>query len=203
MKQLVRKIIEFFVGGRKNYLILRGLLNTNKISLKLFFLNSILSSFPSKHIRSFILKLYGAKIAPHVPVHGGCKYWDVDKLIIGKGSSIGYNVNLDDRMGLTIGNNVCIASDVMIWTLHHDYNDLHFSAIGSPVVIKDFAWLCSRCIILPGVTIGEGAVVASGSVVTKNVDDYTVVGGIPAKEISKRKIQDYNYIPSDSWYHFI
>jgi len=203
MKQLIRKFIEFIVGGRKNYLKLRRLIDINGSSFKLFFLNSMLSSFPSKHIRNCILKLYGAKIAPHVPIHGGCKFWDVDKLIIGKGSSIGYNVNLDDRRGLTIGNNVCIASDVMIWSLHHDYNDLHFCSVGAPVVIKDYAWLCSRCIILPGVTIGIGAVVASGSVVTKNVEDYSVVGGVPAKEISKRKIQDYDYVPSDIWYHFI
>ena len=54
------------------------------------------------------------------------------------------------------------------------------------VKIEDYAWICSRAIILPNVTIGKGAVVASGAVVTKNVDAYTVVGGIPAKKIADR-----------------
>ncbi|WP_461453691.1 acyltransferase [Mucilaginibacter sp.] len=89
-------------------------------------------------------------------------------------------------MGLTIGNNVNISTQVVIWTLHHDYNSPDFAQAGSPVIIEDYVWLCSRAIILPGVTIGEGAVVAAGAVVTKNVEPYTVVGGVPAKYIAKR-----------------
>jgi acetyltransferase-like isoleucine patch superfamily enzyme len=89
-------------------------------------------------------------------------------------------------MGLTIGSNVNISNEVMIWTLHHDYNDADFASTGQAVIIEDYVWLCSRSIILPGVTIGKGAVVAAGAVVTKNVEPYTVVGGIPAKQIAKR-----------------
>jgi acetyltransferase-like isoleucine patch superfamily enzyme len=93
---------------------------------------------------------------------------------------------LDARSGLTIGENVNLSNEVMIWSLHHDYNDPDFAAIGAPVIIEDYAWLCSRCIILPGVTIGKGAVVAAGAVVSRNVLPYTVVGGIPAKVIASR-----------------
>ncbi|WP_454803358.1 hypothetical protein [Mucilaginibacter phyllosphaerae] len=74
----------------------------------------------------------------------------------------------------------------MIWTLHHDYNSPYFAQAGAAVTIKDYAWICSRAIILPGVTVGKGAVVAAGAVVTKNVADYSVVGGAPAKKIADR-----------------
>jgi maltose O-acetyltransferase len=203
MKRKIVSIVEFILGGRTNYIRIRGLIGNQFTSFKLFFLNSIISRFPSKHVRIWVLRFHGAKIASHVPIYGGCTFWDVDKLEIGSGSSIGYNVNLDDRRGLRIGQNVCIASDVMIWSLHHDYNDLNFSALGGSVIIEDFAWLCSRCIILPGVKIGKGAIIASGSVVTKDVEAYTVVGGVPAKVIGSRDEKEYSYKPSDTWYHFI
>lgn len=79
-----------------------------------------------------------------------------------------------------------IAQEVNIWTEQHDYNSSSYEAVASPVVVNDYVWIASRATILPGVTIGKGAVVACGSVVTKDVPDYTVVAGIPAKVIGKR-----------------
>lgn len=117
-------------------------------------------------------------------------------LTIGENSSIGPNVLLDARSGLKIGKCVTIAYDAIIWTLHHDMNSTTFEGKGGKVTIDDYAWLCSRCIILPGVTIGKGAVVASGAVVTKDVEPYTVVGGTPAKVVGQRAIKDYTYKPN-------
>jgi acetyltransferase-like isoleucine patch superfamily enzyme len=85
----------------------------------------------------------------------------------------------------------------MIWTLHHDYNSADFAQIGQPVIIEDYVWLCSRSIILPGVTVGKGAVVAAGAVVTRNVQPYTVVGGVPAKFIATRN-ENLTYNLSDA-----
>ncbi|WP_455429725.1 acyltransferase [Mucilaginibacter lappiensis] len=85
----------------------------------------------------------------------------------------------------------------MIWTLHHDYNSTDFAQTGQPVIIEDYVWLCSRTVILPGVTIGKGAVVAAGAVVTRNVQPYTVVGGVPAKPIAKRN-ENLTYDLSDA-----
>lgn len=113
--------------------------------------------------------------------------------------SIGPNVLLDARSGLVIGKNVTIARNAMIWTLHHDYNDINFKTVGDRVKIGDYAWICSGAIILPGVEIGEGAVVAAGAVVTKNVDPYCIVGGVPAKKIGEREKKNYLYSP----YHVV
>lgn len=63
----------------------------------------------------------------------------------------------------------------------------------SSVAIGDYAWICCRSIILPGITIGEGAVVASGAIVTKDVPPYTIVGGTPAKIIGYREKKAYSY----------
>lgn len=109
------------------------------------------------------------------------------RISIGDFCRINKNVLLDGRgKGLVIGNNVDIAQEVNIWTLQHDYNDPMYKAIGKPVVIEDYAWIASRATILPGVTIGRGAVVASCAVVTKDVPALTVVAGVPAKAIGHR-----------------
>ena len=118
------------------------------------------------------------------------------RVSIGGGTVVGYNCELDGRQGLTIGKNVNISSDVKFYTLQHDYNDPEFGAVGAPVVIGDYAWISVRAIVLPGVTVGKGAVVAAGAVVTKDVPEYTIVGGIPAKIIGQRN-EKMNYCPAD------
>lgn len=87
-----------------------------------------------------------------------------------------------------IGNNCRIAPHVIIMDGDfHDTQDRLSDGSKSRITIKDKAWVATRAMILKGVTIGEGAVVAAGSVVTKNVQDYTVVAGVPAKVIKKLK----------------
>lgn len=166
-------------------------------------LNNVFSSFPSQTIRVLFLRFLGAKIAKGTPVYGGCEFRNPAGLVIGEGSSIGHRALLDARKNLHIGKFVTLATEVMIWTLHHDYNDANFASTGGPVVIGDYAWLGSRCIILPNVTIGEGAVIAAGAVVTKDVLPYTVVGGIPAKVIAKRKVQKFTYNPAAERLHMV
>ena len=99
-------------------------------------------------------------------------------------------------MGLYIGENVNISSDVKFYTLQHDYNSSDFKAVGAQVIVEDYVWVSVRAIILPGVTIGKGAVIAAGAVVTKDVEPYSIMGGIPAKKIGERN-KELNYVPSN------
>lgn len=153
---------------------------------------AILKRIPSRRIRMALLRCKGARIAKDVAMFASIEVRNPRGLVIGHGCSIGPKVLLDARKGLKIGNSVTIAYDAIIWTLHHDMNASDFRTIGAETTINDYAWICSRSIILPGVHIGEGAVVASGAVVTKDVPPYTVVGGIPAKKIGERN-QNLNY----------
>ncbi|WP_198952521.1 acyltransferase [Mucilaginibacter sp. MD40] len=118
---------------------------------------------------------------------------------IGNNTIINQKVLLDGRGGkLVIGNNVDIAQETNIWTLEHDVHDDYHVSKGADVIIEDYVWIASRVTILPGVTIGRGAVVASNSVVTKNVEPLTIVGGVPAKLIGQRKsnlLYKLNYRP--------
>ncbi len=111
----------------------------------------------------------------------------------GKNISIGDNciinkkVLLDGRGGrLTLENNVDIAQEVNIWTLSHDPQHDYHATKGAEVYIEEYVWIASRVTILPGVRIGRGAVVATGSVVTKNVPPMTIVAGVPAKVVGQR-----------------
>lgn len=111
-----------------------------------------------------------------------------NNISIGKNCVINESCLIDGRGGLLkIGNNVDIARETNIWTLEHDPNSKFHESKGGNVIIEDYVWIASRCTILPGVKIGYGAVVASGAVVTKDVEPMCIVGGIPAQVIGKRK----------------
>ncbi|MBN1601398.1 MAG: Coenzyme F420 hydrogenase/dehydrogenase, beta subunit C-terminal domain [Chitinispirillaceae bacterium] len=172
-------------------------------SLYELFLNDLLPVIPSRHLRLFCLRnVFKAKIGKNVAMYRKIEFRNPEDLIIEGNNSIGLNVMLDSRNGLIVKCGAVISSHVLIWTLHHDYNSSDFRMVGAPVEIGEYTWICSRAIILPGVKIGKGAVVAAGAVVTKDVEPFTVVGGVPAKKIGMRKEMDYNYLIG-SGFHII
>jgi acetyltransferase-like isoleucine patch superfamily enzyme len=107
-------------------------------------------------------------------------------IVIGRHTVINRACCLDGRGGLRIGDNVSISAGVWLLTDEHDMNDPGFAETPAPIVIEDYAWIGSRALVLPGVTIGKGAVVAAGAVVTKHVSPYHVVGGVPAHYLAMR-----------------
>ena len=144
---------------------------------------------PSCHLRRIMYRGLGTQIGKNVVFHFRTEIRAPHKLSIGYGSIIGDNAILDARCGLKVGNNVNLSSNVSIYTLQHDYQNPYFNCTqrhNMNVIIDDRAWISSNVIILPGVHIGEGAVCCAGSVVTKNIEPYSVVAGIPAKKISER-----------------
>ena len=115
-------------------------------------------------------------------------------ITIGNHVIINKNVLLDGRGSkLIIGNNVDIAQDVQIWTQEHNTESSEHSLKSAPVLIGDNVWIASRATILPGVEIGNGAVIACCAVVTKNVMPYEIVAGVPAKAIGYRN-SHINYL---------
>ena len=116
-----------------------------------------------------------------------CTFDCAENFSIGKNSVINGKCRLDNKSSIIIGENVSISQEVMILSADHDLDSPDFEGRGRPVKIEDYVWIGSRAIVLPGVTIGKGAVVSAGAVVTKNVGPYSVVAGIPARVIRMRK----------------
>lgn len=161
------------------------------------YLDYNISTFPSNHIRKWLYQGLGATIEKNVVFHYKTEIRCHNKLKVGKGTIIGDNAILDARSGLIIGENVNISSNVSIYTLQHDHRDPNFACPTNrdmKVVINNRVWIGSNVIVLPGVTIGEGAVCCAGCVITKNVEPYTVVAGIPGKKVGDRpKNLIYNF----------
>lgn len=106
---------------------------------------------------------------------------------MGNHTVINQKCRLDNRGGITIGDNVSISAEVCILTADHDLQSCDFSARTRPVNIEDYVFIGTRAMILPGVTLGKGCAVAAGAVVTKSVPSFTIVAGVPAKPIGKRQ----------------
>ncbi len=150
------------------------------------FLNTTYLLFPNP-IRKYYLKIFGFKFGKKSCIHRYCKFFHVGNLRMGNNSTINFGCYLDNRRGIYIGNNVGIAHNTKIYTLGHDIDDSEFKTKGGPVSIEDNSFVFSNSMIMPGVSIGEGAIVLTGSVVTKNVEPWTIVGGNPAKKVRMRK----------------
>lgn len=158
-----------------------------------WFTNSFLPFLPGLHLRRWCLKRLGIKMSNNVRFYEGFHIRSPQKIIIEDGVSIGPHVLLDGRCGLHIGKSAVLGYECIIWTLNHDYNDINFSGKGGAVEIGAYSWICSRSIIMPGITVGEGAVVASGAIVTHDVPPYSIVAGIPAKIVGSREKKNYIY----------
>ena len=106
-----------------------------------------------------------------------------NRVKFGKNVFINHSAILSASGGIEFGDGVSIAPGVRIATINHDFNERHTKYTYGKVTIKKNAWLGMNVTVCPGVTIGEYAVVAAGAVVTKDVPDFAVVGGVPAKVI--------------------
>lgn len=153
----------------------------------------LIGYIPSHHIRRFFFRLAGVKIGKGSTIHTGVRFYNPSGITIGADSIVGEGTLLDGRARLVIGNHVDIATDVMIYNAEHDVQSQDFRAKEESVTIKDYVFIGPRVIIQPGVTIEKGAVVAAGAVVAKDVAPMTIVGGVPAKTIGSRNVQELNY----------
>lgn len=152
---------------------------------------------PLRALRNFVLRLLGLKLGDGSVIYMGTEVRTPWRIRIGNGTTVGHNCVLDGRGGLAIGDNVNLSSEAMLWTAEHDPQSADFRTVLEPVVIEDHVWISCRAIVLPGVTIGRGAVVAAGAVVTKSVAPFTIVGGVPAKVVARRTA-DLSYSVGDT-----
>lgn len=163
-------------------------------ALIIFVWQFFVMKIPSNFIRRFYFNYFlNNSVSDKSSILRSVEISTIGGIIIDENTTINKFVYLDGRGGLTIGKNVSISPNAQIITASHDVDCANFSLTLKSVVIEDYVWICTSAIILPGVIIGKGAVIAAGAVVTKDVEEYSIIGGNPAKVIGYRsKKLDYN-----------
>ncbi|MHB8465909.1 MAG: acyltransferase [Acidimicrobiales bacterium] len=159
------------------------------------------ANIPSRRVRRRLLQRMGMRIGQGASVSRGLIVLGAAGITLGAGSIVGVRSWLDGRGGLTIGDNVIIGAETMIWTAQHDIKSADFDGQFRPVTIGAYAWIASRCVILPGVTIGARAAVGIGSIVASDVPEGMVVAGNPAVPVNTRADGlRYRIEPVPRWY---
>lgn len=137
--------------------------------------------------RRIVLNLFGAKIAKGARVYGSARIWYPPNLEMGEGAVLGWNVNCYCMDKIVIEPYAEVAQFVHLVAGTHDINSENFQLLTRPIRICSYAWLASSSFVGPGVTVGEGAVLAARAVTFKDLDPWTVYLGNPAQPIKRRK----------------
>lgn len=138
-------------------------------------------------LRPLLYKLCGYQVDRSATLQAGIRFFHVGRLTVGEGSLINRGVYLDNRGGITIGRHVSIAHDAKLYTMGHDPHDPTFATKAAPIRLDDHAVVFAGAMLMPGVHVGQGAVVMAGAVVTKDVPPGRMVGGNPAVDIGERQ----------------
>jgi acetyltransferase-like isoleucine patch superfamily enzyme len=169
------------------------------VSWEVVVINELVQLILSNTIRIFIYKKSGMKVGKNTKIFRKCYLQKLSGIRVGNNCVIGFFCRLNGKGPLTIGNNVNISSETIIESGSHDLET--FESLFKPITVKDNVWIGTRAMILQGVTIGEGAVVAAGSVVTSDVEPFTIVAGVPARVIGKRSTKINYQLEFPAWFY--
>lgn len=141
-------------------------------------------------LRRNLLTVFGASVAANVHIYPSARIYFPWNLTIGKDSSIGEEARIYNLGKIVIGNRVTISQHAHLCGGSHDFRDPTMPLLKLPIMIGDDAWVCADAFVGPGIIIGRGAVVGARAVVTKDVPDWTIVAGNPARTIRPRTLEN-------------
>jgi putative colanic acid biosynthesis acetyltransferase WcaF len=144
---------------------------------------------PCFGLRALVLRLMGARIAPHVNIYNSAVIYHPWKFTAGEWSAVGEGVLIYNLGPVSIGSRVTVSQRAHLCAGTHDYTRADMPLLKPPIVVEDQAWICADAFVGPGVRVGQGAVVAARAVVVKDVEPWTVVAGNPARPIKRREIR--------------
>lgn len=168
--------------------------------LRSYAMNHVVARIPLIGLRLRLFEATGVRFADRqtTGILLGTRIWSADRLFIGPDTVINRECRIEATGGITIGRSVNLAHAVRLQTGSHNIRSNGFESLAKPITIGDYVWICEAAMVIGGVTIGEGAVVMAGAVVTRDVEPWTIVGGVPARPLGTRPRVSYkqNFRPS-------
>ena len=137
--------------------------------------------------RAFLLRRFGAKIGPNARIYPRARIWAPWNLVCADLVGIADDAVIYNAAEVRFGSHAIVSQQAYVCTATHDFDDPAFPMTVAPISIGSYAWVCARACVLPGVSIGDGAVLALGSIATKNLEPWQVYAGNPAKRIKPRR----------------
>lgn len=139
--------------------------------------------------RRFLVLLFGGKLSRGARIYGSTRIWYPPNLVLGENSVLGPGANIYNQGRITIGDRVVISQGAYLCASSHDISDPDFQLVLRPIAIGDGAWVAAEAFVGPGVTVGEGAVIAARAALFENAEPFTVYRGNPAVKLKDRKLR--------------
>jgi putative colanic acid biosynthesis acetyltransferase WcaF len=140
--------------------------------------------------RRLLLRLFGARIGKNARIHPTARIWAPWNLVIGTEASVAHDVDCYCVVRIEIGDHATVSQYAMLCTASHEISDPHMGLTTAPIIIGAEAWICAKAFIVPGVSVGRGAVVGAQAVVTRDVPEWIIVAGNPARTIRPRVLME-------------
>ncbi len=137
--------------------------------------------------RRFLLRCFGAQVARDCHIYAKAQIWAPWNLICGEAACIADGAIVYNPSPCTLGSHAIVSQEAYLCGATHLYDDPGFPLVSFPISVGDYAWICARACVQPGISVGEGAVLAMASVATHDLDPWTVYGGVPARKIKLRQ----------------
>jgi len=137
--------------------------------------------------RALLLRCFGARLRPNCHIYPGARIWAPWKLQCADVVAIADGAEIYNPALVTLGSHATVSQQAYLCGASHDLHNPNFPLVAFPITIGARAWICARATVMPGVTVGEGAVLALGAVATRALDPWTVYGGIPARMLRSRQ----------------
>jgi putative colanic acid biosynthesis acetyltransferase WcaF len=137
--------------------------------------------------RCFILRLFGARLGPSNFVYPSARIWAPWLLETEDVVTLARDVSVYNVGGVKLGSHAIVSEGALLCGATHDFQDRNFRLVAKPITIGRYAWICTRAVVLPGVTCGEGAVLGAAAVAAKDLEPWTVYAGNRAVSVGQRR----------------
>jgi putative colanic acid biosynthesis acetyltransferase WcaF len=141
---------------------------------------------PCHRWRAFLLRCFGAELGENCHIYGKARIWAPWNLVCEDQATIADDAIVYNPERVTLGSHAILSQQAYLCGATHDYQDPAFPLIAFPILVGPYAWICARATVQAGISVGEGAVLALGSVATRDLDAWTVYAGVPARRVKQR-----------------